>query len=69
MAKKKPSNRLPTSKGCYIGPFGAHTYNAERTECIWCGPNNLRFKSGSWVSVEDESGRYLAWSADCESEL
>lgn len=63
------ADRLPTSKGCYIGPLGLHTFNAERTECIWCGPNALGFKPGRWVQVEDEAGSYSAWSADCEAEL
>ena len=61
--------RLPRTKGCFIGPLNLHTYNAERTECIWCGPNHLATKPGKWVPVEDEAGKYTAWSADCEAEL
>lgn len=64
----KPT-RLPESKSCFLGPLGLHTYNAERTECIWCGPNSLAWKPGKWVQVTDEAGTYLAWSADCEAEL
>jgi hypothetical protein len=63
------AKRLPSTMGCYIGSLGLHTFNAECTECIWCGPNALACKPGRWVPVEDEAGRYLAWSADCEPQL
>lgn len=63
------AKRPPDTPGCFIGPLGLHTLNAERTECIWCGPNALATKQGKWVAVEDEDGKYMAWSADCEAEL
>ena len=63
------AKRFPNSRHCFIGPLGLYIFNAERTECIWCGPNALTFKPGRWMPVEDEFGSYSAWSADCESEL
>lgn len=45
---------------CPIGPLSAHTFNYERDECIWCGPNNLAWKPGRWVSLGDGLS---AWSA------
>lgn len=60
-------SNLPKSKGCYIGPLGLHTYNAERTECIWCGPNTLARKPGKWVKMHDEAGDYTAWSVDLQA--
>lgn len=44
---------------CPIGPLHLHTMNYERTECIWCGPNALAWKSGRWVETSDG---YNAWS-------
>lgn len=52
---------LPESSRCPIGPLGLHTYNHERTECIWCGPNLLATKSGRWVSNGDGTS---AWSVE-----
>ena len=50
--------------GCPIGPLGLHTWNYERTECIWCGPNQLGAKPGRWV----ETGKgTAAWSAEVAS--
>lgn len=70
MPEPKPKeSRLPKTARCFIGSLGLHTYNAERTECIWCGPNALAWKPGKWVHVEDETGKYTAWSADIESIL
>lgn len=57
---------LPKDKGCYIGPLGLHTYNAERTECIWCGPNILARKPGKWVPMEEDGLKFTAWSVDLE---
>ena len=54
----KPST-LPSSPTCPIGSLNLHTYNYERTECIWCGPNQLAWKPGRWVSTGDG---YNAWS-------
>lgn len=48
------------SDWCPIGSLNLHTYNYERTECIWCGPNVLAVKPGRWVKIEGGS----AWSAD-----
>ncbi len=55
---------MPKSQFCFIGSLNLHTYNAERTECIWCGPNSLATKPGHWVTVEDDSGKYSAWSVE-----
>ena len=52
---------LPVNDWCPIGPLGAHTYNAERTECIWCGPHALAWKPGKWVDLGDGT---RAWSVD-----
>lgn len=51
---------------CPIGSLGLHTYNYERTECIWCGPNRLAWKPGRWVTVEP--GKTTAWMATPERE-
>lgn len=32
---------LPKRNWCPIGPLNLHTLNYEKTECIWCGPNQL----------------------------
>lgn len=50
---------LPDSDTCPLGPLQLHTYNYERDECIWCGPNSLAVKPGRWMKIEN--GR--AWSA------
>jgi hypothetical protein len=50
---------MPTSQRCPIGSLNLHTYNAERTECIWCGPNALATKPGVWVPNGDGTS---AWS-------
>lgn len=42
---------MPTGQWCPIGPLNAHTYNYERDECIWCGPNRLASKPGRWVDL------------------
>jgi hypothetical protein len=52
---------LPTSQWCPIGSLNLHTYNHERTECIWCGPNCLSTKPGRWVSQGDGTS---AWSVE-----
>lgn len=57
-----------TTKRCPIGSYGAHTYNAENDECIWCGPNSLAWRPGHWVQVESIEGHpeilpHSAWSA------
>lgn len=36
---------------CPIGSLGLHTWNYERTECIWCGPGALAWKPGHWVPL------------------
>lgn len=46
---------------CPIGPLSLHTWNYERTECIWCGPNRLATKPGRWVPLGDGLS---AWSTD-----
>ena len=51
---------LPTGQWCPIGPLNLHTYNYERDECIWCGPNRLASKPGRWVPLSDGTS---AWSA------
>ena len=50
---------MPTGERCPIGPLNAHTYNYERDECIWCGPNGLGWKPGRWVDIGDGLS---AWS-------
>ena len=45
---------------CPIGPLNLHTWNFERTECIWCGPGALAWKPGRWVPVGDGT---QAWQA------
>lgn len=47
--------------GCPIGPYQTHTWNYERTECIWCGPNALAWKPGRWVAIGDGLS---AWSVE-----
>lgn len=51
---------MPKSDWCPIGSLNLHTYNFERTECIWCGPGRLAGKPGHWESTGDG---YRAWSA------
>jgi hypothetical protein len=51
---------LTASKVCMIGPYGGHTANFEKTECIWCGPNRLAWMPGKWIPI-DKGGN--AWSA------
>ena len=58
------TSKLPTSQYCFIGSLNLHTYNAERTQCIWCGPDSLATKPGHWVKVTDEAGDYTAWSVE-----
>lgn len=48
---------------CPIGSLGLHTMNHERTECIWCGPNQLAWAPGHWV---DQGNGTSAWSATPE---
>lgn len=48
------------SGNCPIGPLQLHTLNAERDECIWCGPNMLAWKPGRWVPLPDGIGS--AWT-------
>lgn len=50
---------LPKTGRCHIGSLGLHTFNYERDECIWCGPNGLAWKPGHWEAID--GGR--AWSA------
>ena len=47
------------SDHCWLGPLNLHTYNHERTECIWCGPGRLAWKPGVWVEQGDGLS---AWS-------
>lgn len=49
------------SDRCPIGPLNLHTYNHERTECIWCGANGLAWKPGRWV---DQGNGTHAWSVE-----
>ena len=49
---------LTRGKSCVIAPYGAHTANFERTECIWCGPGEQAWKPGRWVPIEGGQ----AWS-------
>ena len=46
---------------CPIGRFHLHTYNYERTECIWCGPNNLAWRPGVWKNIGEDIS---AWSVE-----
>lgn len=46
---------------CWLGPLNLHTWNFERTECIWCGPNKLASQSGHWVDIGDG---FSAWSVE-----
>jgi hypothetical protein len=50
---------MPRTDTCPIGPLHLHTYNHERTECIWCGPHNLAWKPGVWVDNGDGTS---SWS-------
>lgn len=50
---------MPTGEWCPIGSLNAHTYNYERNECIWCGPNRLAWQEGRWVDIGDG---FSAWS-------
>lgn len=45
---------------CPYGSYGAHTYNYECTECIWCGPNRLALAPGKWISNGDGTD---SWSS------
>lgn len=54
---------MPESNWCPIGSLNLHTYNYERTECIWCGPNALATKPGRWVPLGDGLS---AWSVEPE---
>lgn len=54
---------MPTGERCPIGPLNAHTYNHERNECIWCGPNGLGWRPGKWV---DQGDGFSAWSVSPE---
>ncbi len=47
---------------CPIGPLGLHTMNYERTECIWCGPNQLGCKPGRWVPISDGLSTWSAYT-------
>jgi len=58
--QQPPQTREPV---CYIGSYGAHTLNAERDECIWCGPNLLAKKPGKWVSISDDPSS-TAWQVN-----
>lgn len=49
---------------CWLGSYNAHTWNYERTECIWCGPNKLAWKPGHWVPISDS---FSAWSVEKEA--
>lgn len=61
MADTRPKNGR-----CPIGSLGAHSYNAEDDECIWCGPNLLAWGPGHWVQFAEGEHRILpahqAWS-------
>jgi hypothetical protein len=50
---------MPRTDTCPIGPLHLHTYNHERSECIWCGPHNLAWKPGVWVDNGDGTS---SWS-------
>ena len=58
MAETKHPN-MPEGQRCPIGPLHVHTYNAEHTECIWCGPGHQAWKPGVWVPMGDGTS---AWS-------
>ncbi len=60
MAEGLKPAEMPEGQRCPIGPLQAHTYNYERTECIWCGPNHLAWKPGVWVRTAEG---FKAWSA------
>lgn len=47
---------------CPIGSLHLHTMNAERTECIWCGPGQLAWKPGRWVPIPEAEGGGQAWT-------
>lgn len=53
------ADTMPKGERCPIGSLNAHTYNYERTECIWCGPNRLAWKPGRWVDI---GNGFNAWS-------
>ena len=55
---------MPRGDYCPIGGLNLHTYNYERTECIWCGPNRLCLQPGRWVDTGDG---YSAWSVEATS--
>lgn len=54
------------SENCPIGPLSLHTWNYERTECIWCGPNALACKPGRWVNIGDGQS---AWTTETREAL
>lgn len=54
---------MPGGDRCPIGSLGLHTWNHERTECIWCGPGKLAWQPGRWVDNGDGTS---AWSAESE---
>lgn len=56
-----PPGPTPRPGRCPVGPLNLHTYNFERTECIWCGPNALASKPGRWVGIGDGLS---AWSVE-----
>lgn len=58
------SATLPETQWCPIGSMNLHTYNYERNECIWCGPNALGTKPGRWVEIGDGLS---AWSVEQEA--
>lgn len=58
--------RKKKSQWCPIGSLNLHTMNAERDECIWCGPNGLAWKPGQWVTITDGSATYRAWTTNME---
>ena len=53
------------SERCWLGPYNAHTMNYEKTECVWCGPNNLACRiDGHWVDI---GNGFSAWSVEPEA--
>lgn len=54
--KGAPKSTLPATGSCPIGPLHLHTYNLERDECIWCGPNVLCKRIGAWVPIPNDNG-------------
>ena len=54
-------SKMPKGDRCHIGLLGLHTFNFERTECIWCGPNRLAWMEGQWVRNGDGTS---SWSAN-----